>query len=319
MKGLVSTIIPVFNRPEQLRQAVASVLDQTYTTIEIIIVDDGSTDNTADVIRAIQKARPEVIRALSIENSGPGLAREAGRKIVRGEFIQYLDSDDILYPEKFCLQVEALMNNPKAQIAYGKTVYRIQDKLENHCPGKRTTERFEKMLPSFLQSRWWNTLTPLYRREICDRIGPWTDLRHEEDWEYDSRIAACGVGLCFVDSVICEFRQHYGQRLSTDQTIYRARYRDQARARQLIYKHAEGAGIDHRCEEMQHFSRSAFHLARQCGAAGLVRESRQLFDLSRRASGRPNKIEYRLYRSLALVFGWTAIGRLSQWRDRIRS
>ena len=107
VEGLVSTIIPVHNRPALLREAVASVLAQTYRPIEIIIVDDGSTDETGTRSGGLGGSHSEV-RTIHRENGGPGAARETGRLAARGEFIQYLDSDDLLLPIKFELQVAGL-------------------------------------------------------------------------------------------------------------------------------------------------------------------------------------------------------------------
>jgi len=104
--GLVTTIIPVYNRAAMLREAVASVLAQTYRPVEVIVVDDGSTDETAGV--ADELAGDEV-RVIHQPNGGPGTAREAGRRAARGEFIQHLDSDDLLLPHKFALQVAGLV------------------------------------------------------------------------------------------------------------------------------------------------------------------------------------------------------------------
>lgn len=106
--GLVSTIIPVFNRPVQLSEAVQSVLDQDYRPIEIIIVDDGSTDETLATAQALERSQADIVRVMSKTNGGPGLAREHGRQQAHGEFIQYLDSDDVLLPGKFSVQVAAL-------------------------------------------------------------------------------------------------------------------------------------------------------------------------------------------------------------------
>jgi glycosyltransferase involved in cell wall biosynthesis len=92
VEGLVSTIIPVYNRPALLREAVVSVLAQTYRPVEIIVVDDGSTDETGHEAEALAEAHPEV-HTIHQENGGPGAAREMGRLAASGEFIQYLDSD----------------------------------------------------------------------------------------------------------------------------------------------------------------------------------------------------------------------------------
>jgi glycosyltransferase involved in cell wall biosynthesis len=115
VSDLVSTIIPVYNRPQMLREAVASVLAQTYRPIEIIVVDDGSTDETPRVAEALAAEHPEEIRFVRKENSGPGPTREAGRQMARGEFIQYLDSDDLLRPRKFEIMVRALRERPNAE------------------------------------------------------------------------------------------------------------------------------------------------------------------------------------------------------------
>jgi glycosyltransferase involved in cell wall biosynthesis len=193
--GLVSTIIPVHNRPRLLREAIESVLTQSYRPIEIVIVDDGSTDETPAVAAGFASRYPDIVRVLHIANAGPGAAREAGRALARGEFLQYLDSDDLLAPTKFETQVAALRACPECGTAYGHTrAYAIGQKPPEK-PWKRTGECIATMFPSFLASRWWDTSTPLYRRDVCDRAGPWTNLCCEEDWEYDCRIARLGVRL----------------------------------------------------------------------------------------------------------------------------
>ena len=316
---MVSTIIPVFNRPVQVVEAVRSVLDQHYRPIEIIVVDDGSTDETYEVLQSLQAKNPKVVRLLRTSNNGPGSARESGRKLAHGDYIQYLDSDDVLYPNKFKLQVEALRKNSHCQVAYGKTVYRSIEGKSYSLHGKRTGERIDSMFPLFLSSRWWSTLTPLYLRSLCDKAGPWMDLRQEEDWEYDSRIASLRPGLCYVDEAVCEVRDHFDQRLSKYQITRKDKFADAAKARQLIYENATRAGFDHSYPEMQAFSRSVFHLSRQCGALGLKQEAANLFALSKKSSGKPYQWDYVLYRLLAWILGWQRLGQLSVWRDKIRS
>src|SRR5437016_1531203 len=106
-----------------LREAVASVLAQTYRPIEVIVADDGSTDDTPAVCRELAEQYPEVVRWTSQTNAGPGRARETGRGLARGEFIQYLDSDDLLGPRKFECQVAALRKRPDCGVAYCWTRY----------------------------------------------------------------------------------------------------------------------------------------------------------------------------------------------------
>lgn len=301
--ALVTTIIPVYNRPALLRDAVASVIAQTYRPIEVIVVDDGSTDETAAVADDLARTHGGVVRAMHISNGGPGIAREAGRLDARGEYIQHLDSDDILLPRKFELQVAAFEASPAAGAAYGWTRFRRRDGSVEPLPWKRTGEVIEAMFPSMLTMRWWDTPTPLYRASVIAAAGPWSNLRVEEDWEYDCRIAALGVRLAYVDDWVCEVREHEAPYTAP------AHLRDRMAAHLLILGHARRANLPYDSPEMQFFARDLFHLARQCGAAGLGAESRQLVEAARSISAAR---DLRMYELVARVIGWTRAARLAE-------
>jgi glycosyltransferase involved in cell wall biosynthesis len=303
-----------------LREAVASVLAQTHRPIEVLLVDDGSTDETPAVCRELAGQDPEVIRVLRRDNGGPGLARETGRQAARGEFIQHLDSDDLLLPRKFEVQVNALRQRPECGAAYCFTRYRPMDGPPEDRPRKGSGRTVETMFPSFLAERWWDTPNPLYRRSVCDAAGPWSDLRLEEDWEYDCRVAALGTRLVHCREFLVEVRDHNGNRLCRGEALDARRLRYRARAHWLIYEHARRAGIGAEDPHMQRYARELFLLARQCGAAGLTDESRTLFDLAREASGpaRSRGKDFRLYRLAAACLGWPTVGRLTCWADRFR-
>ena len=308
--ALVSTIIPVWNRPSLLREAVASVLAQTYRPIEIIIVDDGSTDETPAVADALAREHAGVVAAIHIANGGPGVAREAGRLAARGEYIQHLDSDDVLLPDKFAMQVAAFESSPECGAAYGWTRFRRHDGHIEPLPWKRSGERIETMFPSMLTMRWWDTPTPLFRASLIAAAGPWTDLRIEEDWEYDCRIAARGVRLAYCEDWVCEVREHAPVPLT------QAAMRDRARAHELIAGHARWAGIDPESDEFRQFARELFHIARQCGSAGLTNESQRLVALARAIADRR---DLRLYERVAGAIGWKNAGRAAAMFDRLRS
>jgi glycosyltransferase involved in cell wall biosynthesis len=321
IEGLVSTIIPVHNRADQLREAVASVLAQTYRPIEVIIVDDGSTDRTVQAGDELAAQHPEEIRIIHQANSGPGLAREAGRRVAGGEFIQYLDSDDVLLPRKFELQVAGLRAHPECGVAYGMTRYRHSDGRVEEEPWKGSGSRVETLFPSFLLARWWDTPTPLYRAGLCHQAGAWTSLRLEEDWEYDCRIAALGVRLHFCEEFVAEVRDHFEQRLCKGEPLDPLRLAERAKSHALIFQHARRAGLSEALPEMQHFARELFLLSRQCGAAGLSAESRELFALARQAAGesRARGWDFRIYKALAALLGWASLGKLACYSDRLRS
>ena len=319
MSGLVSVIVPVRDRPRLLQEAVVSVLAQTYRPLEVVIVDDGSTDETGLVADRLVADNPAEVRALHVANGGPGRAREAGRGVARGEFIQYLDSDDLLLPRKLEWQVEALVCEPEAGVAYGWTSYvRAGKDPDERRPWRRTGERIERMFPSFLESRWWGTSTPLYRRSVTDAAGPWSDLWNEEDWEYDCRVAALDVRLAYVPRPVSIQRDHGGARLSRSGSTDPGKLRSRAAAHGLILRHARRAGIGPGVPEMRHFARELFLLARQCGVAGLEEESRELTRLSRLASGGRSALDVRVYARLAGLVGWRRLGRIVAGLDRLR-
>jgi hypothetical protein len=297
------------------------VLAQSYRPLEVVIVDDGSTDDTVQVADRLAAEHPGTVRTLHVPNKGPGLAREAGRLNARGEFLQYLDSDDVLLPEKLERQVAALRADPGAGVCYGMTRYVDECGDGTDRPWRRTGERIERMFPSFLVERWWGTSTPLYRRSVTDAVGPWTGLWNEEDWEYDCRVAALGPRLCYVPHFVSEQRGHGGDRLSRDGSCDPAKLRDRAAAHTLILGHARRAGITPDQEEMRHFARELFLLARQCGAAGLPAEARHLHALATQASNRRagRRLDLRVYGVIAGLVGWDRLGGLVCALDRARA
>ncbi len=270
----------------------------------------------------LAQAQPDEVFLIRISNGGPGVAREAGRRTARGEFIQYLDSDDLLLPEKFERQVRGLREHPECGVSYGKTsYYHVDDKPKpEEVAWKRTGERIGTMFPAFLMFRWWGTSTPLYRRSVVDAAGPWSRLRNEEDWEYDCRIASRHVRLHYCDAFVSEQRDHGNDRLSRNGAHDATKLADRAAAHVLIFRHARKAGITADVEQMQHFAREIFLLSRQCGAAGLEAESRMLFGLARQASlpGRRDGVQFRAYRLASAALGWRTAGRLSAQLDRLR-
>jgi glycosyltransferase involved in cell wall biosynthesis len=308
--NLVSTIIPVYNRPQLLREAVASVLAQTYRPIEIIFSDDGSTDETPDVIRELMEKHPDIIRAVFNKKGGAGPAREAGRRLARGEFIQYLDSDDLLLPRKFEVQVKALHENPECGAAYGITRLIDQDGQVLVEPFKWTGKKMSYLFPGLLVDRWWCTHTPLYRRRVTDAAGAWTDLRYSQDWEYDARIGALGIKLVWCSDLVSEHRTHSKKR----QTGHGKWLDPQERVRffSLLLRHALYAGVPLNAPEMKHFVRWVFSHARQCGEMGDSDTAKQLFELTIRASG-GESLGLRAYRTLANLFGWSFAGKLAQF------
>ena len=292
---------------------------QTYPRWELWIVDDGSTDDTSEAGAGLAAADARIQR-LRQANGGPGAARDTGRRAARGEFLQYLDSDDLLYPRKLELQVAALNADPGAGIAYCRCVESDSEGRPSDLPLRPSDRLLASMFPTFLACRWWNTIVPLYRAELCERAGAWLPLFQEEDWEYYARNASLAPGLRFVDEPLAEHRDRSTNRLSRSGLPELRRLQDRAIAHERILDHAVRAGVGREVPEMQRFARELFLLGRQCGAVGLVQPSKALFRLARAASTpeRAAGMDFRLYRAAAAIVGWRGVAVLASWMERLR-
>lgn len=320
---LVSTIIPVHNRAELLREAVASVLAQTHRPIEIVIVDDGSEDDTAAVADELARASEAPILVIHQRNAGPGVARQRGLDVARGRYIQFLDSDDLLLPGKFSAQVKALRLNPDCQICYGPSYeenHAIQP-VRRRGPMRGTGQPRARLFPLLLVERWWTTSSPLYRRDLIERIGPWQPWINEEDWEYDARAGGLGAPLAWVSEPVSVRRIHIADGHLSDEGCEDPRKLvHRAMARASLFRSARHAGVPMTAPEMRHFARSTFLLCRQCGLAGVPEASRDLFRLAWLSATPRRRLapDLLLYGLLAAVLGWRRAAGLSMvLRQRI--
>lgn len=129
MNNLVTVIIPSYNQGKFIAKSIQSCLDQTYLDLEIIIIDDGSTDDTAQVVKKIIQKNPgRDIKYVLKKNSGPSESRNNGIKMAKGKYIQFLDGDDYLGKNKIKLQVDFLDKNNQIDIVYGSFRYENLDK-----------------------------------------------------------------------------------------------------------------------------------------------------------------------------------------------
>lgn len=314
LRDLVSVIVPVRDRARWLPEAVQSALNQIHDEVEVIVCDDGSTDGTERLAEQLAGAHPDKIRVLHLPPRGPGPAREAGRMAARGEFIQYLDSDDLLLPEKFSLQIAALRARPECGIAYGIT--RLMDESGQILadPFKWTGRDIPRLYPGLLVDRWWCTHTPLYRRDVCDRIGPWSDLRYSQDWEYDARAGAMNLTLAFVNHPVSVHRHHADVRQTGGRWLEPA---DQLRFFRSLLAGACQAGILESAPEMRHFVRWVFAAAR-AAARQKDAAARDLLALAEKAAA-PAGRSLRLYRQCSDWLGWHLVATGSEWlRIRMR-
>ena len=193
---LVSVIIPVYNGGRYLRAALESVFAQTYRPFEVIVVDDGSKDESG----AIAQSFPEV-RYIRQENQGVAAARNNGIEVARGEFFAFLDQDDLWTPEKLKFQVGHLLNNPDL----GYTLSQQQFFLE---PGTTLPPWFRKELLSTVHTGWvLGTL--VVRRTVFEQVGGFAtgySAANDSDWFF--RAKAAGIPMAVVPELLLLKRVH---------------------------------------------------------------------------------------------------------------
>src|SRR5919199_14579 len=117
---LISVIIPVFNGEKTIQKTIESVLTQTVTDFELLVINDGSQDGTLEIVERIQDVR---IKVFSYPNAGPSTSRNRGISHATSEYISFIDADDLWTPDKLEAQLKALQENPKAAVAYSWTDY----------------------------------------------------------------------------------------------------------------------------------------------------------------------------------------------------
>lgn len=186
----ISVIIPTYNRADCIEKSIRSVLEQTYRDFELIIVDDGSSDNTQDVVNSIDDERIRYVKMP--ENKGASAARNEGIRQAAYDYIAFQDSDDMWKPDKLEKQMQTLMDNPQAGMVYcayecqsfdGDVVIVPDEKMPLY---EKQGDIYEKLLCR-------NTIgapTVLVRRECFLKAGLFCEsLSCLEDWELFVRIA----------------------------------------------------------------------------------------------------------------------------------
>jgi len=207
---LVSVIIPTYNSKAFLKEAIASALEQSYKPIEVILVDDGSNDGTQDLFPEFER---QGVQCFYIENGGASRARNFGMERARGDYVQFLDADDIIAPTKLEKQLQ-LMQAHDADVCYTPWL----NFREHPTDGYQTEFRFshldhtlvrtgKELMVSYGMQNWFiPTVAWLVSKAVIAKAGYWNPAKcPNDDGEYFSRI------LFWTDKVVCvnENLAHY--------------------------------------------------------------------------------------------------------------
>lgn len=235
----VSVVIPNYNRAGLIGETLESILSQTRPVDEIIVVDDGSTD---DSIQVVESFAPRV-RLIAQPNAGPAAARNRGFAASTGDFLQFFDSDDLCAPNKIELQLAALRTSG-ADIAYSAWLQAtLTDGVaEFHEPPLQQGPLPPWRRPESWFLRGWVTVfqTLLIRRTLLERIGPYReDLMPSEDSELLFRFLLAGARMVHVPGTLVLYRRHPAAQISGTSMGAARRARDWLKFTKAVMAHIE--------------------------------------------------------------------------------
>lgn len=208
MKPLVSILTPAYNAEPWIAETITSALRQTWPRKEIIVVDDGSTDRTLLVASKFSK---DGVTVVSQKNSGASTARNHAYSLCHGDYIQWLDADDLLAPDKISRQVEfaETVRNPYKLLAseWGRFLYRTKSARFIPSPLWNDLSPLEWLLRKMTLNVWMQPGCWLVSRELSDAAGPWDErLSFDDDGEYFCRVLLKSQGVSFVPGAKAYYR-----------------------------------------------------------------------------------------------------------------
>jgi len=308
MIARVSVIVPVFNGEKYIAEALESVLSQTYPDVECIVVDDGSTDRTADIVRGFG----ERVRYLYQENAERSAARNAGIALASGDFLSFLDADDLLAPCKLAEQIAFLEASPGYDAVYSRVTYFQDTGNRNFFTVRRITPSGDITLPLLL-GNFITMNSPLIRRAAVERVSGFDpSLTRYEDWDFLLRLALTGSRFGFLDSCHALCRMHGENTVRDGLLMFEAKlsvacktvlqFGDELRRRGI-----EGRGI------------AAFHQAdygRKLILGGRVEEGRGLIAEACRVPFR-HRMKFRIFALAARLLGRRLLTGVQKHADRM--
>ncbi len=209
--SLVSIIIPAYNAVKYIKEAVDSALGQTHKNIEVIVVDDGSTDSTKKILEPYIAARKIIY--IYQTNKGLAGARNAGIKNSSGKYIAFLDADDLFLPEKVAEQVGILEKNAGYGVCYSDLLHFDEKGNVYHHRYKYPSG---DVLEPLLRKQLINPLTVMARRDLFEKYGYFDEkLRRSEDWDMWLRWAHAGVKFYYLDKILARYRIRSADNLSS--------------------------------------------------------------------------------------------------------
>lgn len=215
-----SIIIPTYNGSKFLERAINSVLGQDFNNFEIIIVDDGSTDSTPEIIARQTKQFPETIISLSQQNSGPGAARNRGAHAARGNYLLFLDDDDELIPGALSLFHALTQKNAEMDFIFGGHISLDQTGRERRHPQKALSRERRTNFVNYICGRFGISQGEgVIRREILNHLHYPESVRNNEDVVFYAKVLALCKCMSFDEYVVIIHKRKESWRHNTATNI----------------------------------------------------------------------------------------------------
>lgn len=313
MTPTVSIIVPCYNAAAWLPATLESALGQTHPAIEIIVVDDGSRDGSPEVARRYE-ARG--VRVIEQPNQGASAARNHGLRLARGEYIQFLDADDLLAPDKIALQLQTLATAPSCIAAGAWGRFEDDPAKARFVPEEnwRDSEPVEWLTLNFagrgmMQPGAW--LTP---RALIEQAGPWDErLTLNDDGEYFCRVLLASRGIKFCGAARTYYRSNLSGSLSRGRSkkAWRSAFLSHELCTRALIAHEDSARTRTACADL--FQRLAFAMYPDCPELVARCEA----EVARFGGSREVPGGGRSFQMLMRMFGWKAARRWQDgWRQR---
>ena len=211
--GLVSVVIPTYNYARFLGEAIQSVVDQTYPSVEIIVVNDGSTDDPAAIV-----ANFEAVGFITQQNQGLSAARNAGLAASRGELVVFLDADDRLLPDAIATGARLLADNPSLGFAAGYSRFISVDGMPLATVNRPVSREHEPYVALLAHNSIRNPAAVVFRRLVLDAVGGFVS-GHDAcaDLELYLRITR-SFPVAFHEVTVAEYRRH-GENMSDNAAV----------------------------------------------------------------------------------------------------
>jgi len=218
-KPLISVIVPTYNHATFIERSVSSVLAQTFSDYEIIIVDDGSQDDTPNLVSELWAAEDRVIYFRQ-ENKGLGATRNKGLSLARGEFVQFLDSDDSIASGKFESQIRRFEEDKAADIVYSDYANLGGDK-DHVGEVARPLVPGESPVSRLIRENFMPVHSSLIKREVFDKEGGFDESRVAlEDWDVWLRLACRGYKFSYLPGVFAYYHHDGSTMTSNPEWMY---------------------------------------------------------------------------------------------------